>query len=67
MNALLTEDTNDQKCLSTDHGLRRLDIVTIWVFQLWEAHAYRQLAWYTKFWGDHKDGDRPNGDGLGPS
>jgi hypothetical protein len=34
MNARLTEDTNDQKCLFTDHCLQRLDTVTIWILQL---------------------------------
>ena len=30
-NALLTEDMNDRKCLSTDHGLQKPGILTIWV------------------------------------
>jgi hypothetical protein len=40
MNALLTGDTNDQKCLSTNHGLQRLDIVTIWVFHPWHGWSH---------------------------
>jgi hypothetical protein len=34
INALLAESKNDQKCLSIDHGLQRLDILTIWVLQI---------------------------------
>jgi hypothetical protein len=34
INALLAESKNDQKCLSADRGLQRLDIPTIWVLQL---------------------------------